>query len=302
MLATTSMWWPSRVSARSSAWASSTARRSRCLAWRRRMRSTSSSVTFIRSVPLAPSRMTRVPSAMSRTRGSIPATAGMSSARARIATCEEAPPAVVQKPTTLVGSSATVSDGVRSSATRIGPGRDLGLLSALAGDLLQHPLADVAHVDGAPGEHLALEARPAGRRTSGRPCARRMRRSCPCRSRSSPGPAARGRAGSPGGRRRSPPCRRRPGWSAGPRSASSWTMDRSMASLSRRRSRWRSLESSVTSKSSCRICTTVPTPSPGEAATPSSTLGSSERRRGAGATGAGAGAACRFGAGLGDRR
>ena len=80
-----------------------------------------SSVTFIRSVPLAPSRMTRVPSGMSRTRGSMPATAGMSSARARIATCEDAPPAVVQKPTTLVGSRDTVSDGVRSSAIRIEP-------------------------------------------------------------------------------------------------------------------------------------------------------------------------------------
>ena len=59
-----------------------------------------------------------------------------------------------------------------------------------------------------------------------------------------------------------------------------------MASFSRRRSRCRSLESSVTSKSSCRTCTTVPTPNPGEAATPSSTLGSSDRRRGAGATAA----------------
>jgi len=61
-----------------------------------RIRATSSSVTFIRSVPLAPSRITRVPSAMSSARGSIPATAGMSRDRARIETCDDAPPAWVQ--------------------------------------------------------------------------------------------------------------------------------------------------------------------------------------------------------------
>ena len=58
---------------------------------------------------------------MSSARGSMPATAGMSRDRARIETCDDAPPAWVQKPTTFVRSSEAVSDGVRSSAMRIVP-------------------------------------------------------------------------------------------------------------------------------------------------------------------------------------
>jgi hypothetical protein len=49
-------------------------------------------------------------------RGSTPASTGRPSDRARIATCEVAPPRVVQKPSTRERSSAAVSDGVRSSA------------------------------------------------------------------------------------------------------------------------------------------------------------------------------------------
>ena len=94
---------------------------------------------------------------MSSTRGSMPATAGMSRDRARIETCDDAPPAWVQKPTTFVRSSEAVSDGVRSSAIEDRPLRDVRLLATLPGNFLQDPLADVAHVRRALGEHLVLQ-------------------------------------------------------------------------------------------------------------------------------------------------
>ena len=108
------------------------------------------------------------------------------------------------------------------------------------------------------GRAARSSARRAGPRSWCRPAARRTPRSCPCRSRSRRCPAGPGRAGSPGARRRSSPCPRRPRCLSRSSSASSWTMDRSMASLSRRRSRCRSVESSLTSKSSWRTCRTVP--------------------------------------------
>ena len=67
-------------------------------------------------MPLSPSRMTTVPFGTSSAAGSMPASAGMPSERARIATCDVAPPRVVQKPITRERSSVAVSDGVRSSA------------------------------------------------------------------------------------------------------------------------------------------------------------------------------------------
>ena len=60
-----------------------------------------------------------MPLATSSAAGSMPASAGRPSERAMIATCEVAPPRVVQKPATRERSSAAVSDGVRSSAMRM---------------------------------------------------------------------------------------------------------------------------------------------------------------------------------------
>ena len=98
-----------------------------------------------------------MPSAISSARGSMPATAGMSRDRARIETCDDAPPAWVQKPTTFVRSSEAVSDGVRSSATRIVPSGMSVFSRRCAGHLLQDALADVAHVRRALGEQLVLQ-------------------------------------------------------------------------------------------------------------------------------------------------
>jgi hypothetical protein len=55
--------------------------------------------------------------------------AGIPSERARMATWLVAPPVRVQKPSTLLGSSAAVSDGARSSAIRMEPA---GTSSSLA--------------------------------------------------------------------------------------------------------------------------------------------------------------------------
>ena len=44
-----------------------------------------------------------------------------------------------------------------SSATRMEPAGDLGLLTALAGDFLQDSLADVTYIGGAAGEDFVLQ-------------------------------------------------------------------------------------------------------------------------------------------------
>ena len=87
----------------------------------------------------------------------MPASAGMPSERARIATCEVAPPRVVQKPTTRVRSSAAVSDGVRSSAMRMVFGGYSGCADVGAGEQREHAQADVAHVVGALREQLVAQ-------------------------------------------------------------------------------------------------------------------------------------------------
>ena len=73
---------------------------------------------FSRSVPLR-HRERRCAVRNFERAGSMPASAGMPSERARMATCEVAPPRVVANPITRVRSSAAVSEGVRSSAMRI---------------------------------------------------------------------------------------------------------------------------------------------------------------------------------------
>ena len=95
-----------------------------------RMRSISSADGFSRSVPLPPSRMTGVPLATSSARGSMPASAGMPSERARIATCEVAPPRMVAKPTTAPAVQRRGVGRRESSAMRIEPSRIGGRLCA----------------------------------------------------------------------------------------------------------------------------------------------------------------------------
>jgi hypothetical protein len=101
------------------------------------MRAISTVEGFTRSEPSLPSRMTGVPFGRSSAAGSIPDTSGMSSERARIATCEDAPPVVVANPSTRARLTLAVSDGVSSSATRI-------VFSGYSGDAASTPVSFVS--------------------------------------------------------------------------------------------------------------------------------------------------------------
>ena len=101
---------------------------------------------FSRSVPLCRRASPRVPFGISSAAGSMPASAGMPSERARIATCDVAPPRVVQKPITRVRSSAAVSEGVRSSAIENRVRRILGRPFFTPGENPEHAQTDVAQI------------------------------------------------------------------------------------------------------------------------------------------------------------
>ena len=119
MLATTSMCRPSWVWANSKAWR----RSSSCLAFWRAMRIWIASISveeaLRRSLPRVPSKITGAPSGRSRVRASMPAMAGIPMERAKMATWEVDPPATVQNPLTRLGSMVAISEGVRSSASRM---------------------------------------------------------------------------------------------------------------------------------------------------------------------------------------
>ena len=89
-----------------------------------------------------------MPGASSSTARPHPTTAGISSERARIAVWEFGPPSAVQMPLTRSGFSAAVSDGLRSSATRMisWSGRDL--LFAGADQQAHDASADIAKIVG----------------------------------------------------------------------------------------------------------------------------------------------------------
>jgi glyceraldehyde-3-phosphate dehydrogenase/erythrose-4-phosphate dehydrogenase len=90
----------------------------------------------------------------------MPATAGMPSDRARMATCEVAPPRIVQNPTTVEWSSAAASEGARSSVQHGVRGVDR-LAHIYFGEQRRHAPAHVAQIVRALGEQFIAQRREA---------------------------------------------------------------------------------------------------------------------------------------------
>ena len=98
-----------------------------------------------------------IPSGCSSKTAPAPTTAGMPSERAMIAVCEVGPPRAVQSPRMRLGSSRAVSEGVRSSATRITGSSGKWRFALLgAREEPQDALAHVVKVNGASSQALAL--------------------------------------------------------------------------------------------------------------------------------------------------
>jgi hypothetical protein len=95
----------------------------------------------------------RRPPGTSSAAGSMPASAGRPSERAMIATCEVAPPRVVQKPATRERSSPAVSDGAEVLGDEDGA-RPVSAAGSPPGEDRQHAQAHVAQVVGALRQEL----------------------------------------------------------------------------------------------------------------------------------------------------